>query len=135
MKKKNRRTKDEFKEWLKNQDADVQQFGKWLAHHLFPKRFEQEPHELFDALESTINGAVSFVDGLGLAEQNGVTDRRLLWVAAYLGARFGRIGLPETIVTCLETCRPSVLENNDQVYLTRPDILVERVLARGALHG
>ena len=124
-----------FDPWLSEQDAEVQQFGHWLGHLLYPERFERKENELFENLESTVTGAVSFIDGLGLAQQNGVTDRRLLWIATYLGAYFGRNALPESLVAGIETCRPATTESTDRVYLTRPDILVERVVAIGALHG
>ena len=125
----------EFAAWLSTQDTEVQQFGHWLGHLLYPQSFERKENEIFDELESAVNGAVSFVDGLGLAQEHGVSDRRLLWIATYLGANFGRNALPESMVACLETCRPNTIDSTDRIYLTRPDILVERVLALGALHG
>ena len=129
-------TAPEFKAWLESQDDDIRQFGTWLSHTVFPKLFPPTDNPLFEELELTVNGAVSFIDGLGLAEQNGVTDRRLLWIATYLGANFGRNGLPEGMVACLETCRPNHTDDKrDQTFVTRPDILVERLVAIGTLNG
>lgn len=127
-------THTEFSHWLTKQDEESRQFGAWLGHQLYPSLFPTVESELYEALETTVNGAVGFVDGLALAKRNGVTDRRFLWIAAYLGARFGRNALPEGLIAGLETCRPSTAETKHS-YITRPDILVEHVASMGQTDG
>ena len=112
--------------WMDTQKDEMHSFTRWLAQHLFPHDYPPIESETFDALESAINGAVSFIDGLNLAAKSGIVDRRFLWLGAVLGARFGRNALPEFLVTALTSRRPS--GEDGQTYITQPDILLERVL-------
>ena len=112
--------------WIEAQKDEMHSFTRWLAQHLFPSDYPPIESEVFDALESAVNGAVSFVDGLNLAAKSGIVDRRFLWLGCMLGARFGRNALPEFLVTALTSRRPS--EQSSQTYITQPDILLERVL-------
>lgn len=116
----------ERRRWLDAQDGDLATFAQWLAHHLFPSEYPPSTSEIFTSLESSTHGAISFIDGLNLAAQAGIVDRRFLWLGAMLGARFGRNTLPEFLVTALTTRRPT-----DGFPVTRPDILVERIIHLG----
>lgn len=127
-------THAEFNRWLVGQNEESRQFGAWLGHQLYPSLFPSPENELYEALETAVKGAVGFVDGLALAKRNGLTDRRFLWVATYLGARFGRNALPESLIAGLETCRPSSADAA-HAYITRPDILVEHVASMGQTDG
>ena len=119
-------TTEGFLEWLEVQSDDVQRFGHWLNLRM-TNSDAVESDEVFAELENSVNGAVSFVDGLRMAVASGLNDRRLLWIAAILGARFGRNGLPEPLVACVCTCR-----HNAEVpfsVMTRPTILLDRLLS------
>lgn len=115
--------------WLDAQQDEMYSFSRWLAQHLFPQDYPPLESEIFDSLEASINGAVSFIDGLNLAAKAGVNDRKFLWLGTVLGARFGRNALPEYLVTALTSRRPSTEDN--RTYLTQPDVLIERILGNG----
>ena len=122
-------TEEGFLEWLQTQSDDVQRFGRWLNIRMTNAE-GVEADELFAELENSVNGAVSFVDGLRMAVADGLNDRRLLWIAAILGARFGRNGLPEPLVACVCTCR----DNPEEPFavMTRPTVLLDRLLSSKA---
>ena len=119
-------TREGFLEWLQAQSDDVQRFGRWLNLRMMSAD-GVEVDELFAELENSVNGAVSFVDGLRMAVADGLNDRRLLWIAAILGARFGRNGLPEPLVACVCTCRHHAAD--PFAVMTRPTILLDRLLS------
>jgi fructose-1,6-bisphosphatase/inositol monophosphatase family enzyme len=114
-------------DWIDAQKDEMHHFCRWLAQHLFPQDYPPLESEIFDALEASANGAVSFIDGLNLAAKAGVNDRKFLWLGAILGARFGRNALPEFLVTALTSRRPDV--EDDRTYLTQPDVLIERIIS------